>query len=90
MTHEIFSGLGKRLTRIEEGVLGGPTWATATMSFAQRLKFFRDTGEWPGMNSKAVTEMSMQGNIDAERADGKDYCAARKLERAREAGLKVK
>lgn len=80
----------EKLTQVEEILLGGPTWATQSMSFNQRLKFFRDTGEWPGANSKEATTMFMRGNIHAERKDGKDYCADKKLARANEAGLEIK
>lgn len=80
----------ERLVQIEEYFLGGNVWAIETMSLTERVKFFRDTGEWPGVHSKEATEMSMQSNIDRERAAGKDYCAEKKLSRAREAGLKIK
>lgn len=76
--------------KIEEGIFGKSTWATESMTFAQRLKFFRDTGEWPGVYSREATAMFMQSNIDAERAEGKQFCANQKLKRAKEAGLKVK
>lgn len=49
-----------------------------------------DTAEWPGMHLRETTELFMQGDIDAERADRKDYCADKKLKRAQEAGLKIK
>ena len=78
------------LTRIEESILCGSTWATSSMTFGQRLRFWRNTGEWPGVYLKTTTEMLMQSNIDAERSDGKIYCANRKLERVKDAGLKVK
>lgn len=83
-------GKKEKLTQLEEKILCGPTWATESMTFRQRLTFFRDTGEWPGLHSKAVTEMLMQGNIDAERAKGKIYCANQKLKRAKEARLEIK
>ena len=79
----------ERLTKIEEILLGGPTWATETMTFGQRLRFYRDTGEWPGACRRETLEMFMQGNIDAERAAGKTYCANQKLKRAKEAGLDI-
>ena len=82
--------IAERLTKLEERLLGGSTWATETMTFCQRLKFFRDTGEWPGACSKATLGMFMQGNIDMERAAGKTYCAKKKLKRAKEAGLDIK
>ena len=77
-------------TKIEEGLIGEETWATQTMSFTDRLRFYRDTGEWPGLYSKEVIEMFMQNSIDQERADGKSYCAQRKLDRAKEANLDIK
>ena len=78
------------LTNIERSLLCGDTWATQTMSFTDRLRFYRDTGEWPGLYSKEVIEMFMQNSIDQERADGKSYCAQRKLDRAKEANLDIK
>jgi hypothetical protein len=78
------------LNHIEEIILYGSTWAIETMTPWQRLKFYRDTGEWPGLHSKEVLEMFMQGNIDAERSAGKYYCAEKKLSRAKEAGLAIK
>lgn len=80
----------EKLVQIEKCFLGGSTWATETMSFGQRIKFFRDTREWPGLHLKETTEMFMQGDIDAERRDGKVYCAKKKLSRAKEAGLNIR
>jgi hypothetical protein len=80
----------QKLTKIEEFILCGKTWATETMSFWQRLKFYRDTGEWPGLHSKEALEMFIQGVINVEREAGKNYCAEKKSERAREAGLSIK
>ena len=82
--------ISERLTRIEERILGGPTWATQGMNFQQRLRFYRDTGQWPGLHTKGVTQMVMQNDIDAEKEQGKDFCAQQKLERAKEAGLDIK
>ncbi len=80
----------RRLVHIEKCLLGGDTWATEGMSLTDRIKFFRDTGEWPGVHSKEATKMFMQGDIDGERTAGKDYCAEKKLARAREAGLEIR
>lgn len=80
----------KRLTRIEEVMLGGGNWATESMTLKQRAKFYRDIGMWPGLHSREATEMFMQSHIDAERARGKNDCADRKSQRAREAGLTIK
>lgn len=82
MAKEIF-------TRIEETILCGSNWATETMTVGARLRFFRDTGQWPGLHTIEATEMFMQADIDAERAQGKHYCAQRKLARAKEAGLNI-
>ncbi len=82
--------IAEKITEIEEWILGDSTWATRSMTFGERLRFYRDTGEWPGLHSIVATEIFMQGDIDAERADGKDYCAGRKLQRAKEAGLNIK
>lgn len=79
----------RKLTEIERGLLG-ETWAILAMSFWARLRFFRDTAEWPGYYSKETTRVLMQQDIDAERADGKTFCANKKLARAREAGLDVR
>lgn len=76
-------------TRLEEQMLG-KTWATQRMSFWQRLKYFRYTGEWPGVYSEESTEMALQSTVDAERTDGKKHCAQIKLARAKEAGLNIK
>jgi hypothetical protein len=77
------------LTRIEQ-ILLGDTWAMQEMTSKDRLRFYRDTGIWPGYNRKELTSLIMQNDIDAERRDGKKYCADQKLARAREAGLDVK
>ena len=77
-------------TEVEAFVLGGQTWATREMSFPERLKFYRYTGEWPGLYSKETTRLFMQGSIEAERVAGKHFCAGIKLKRAKEAGLMVK
>ena len=80
----------EKLTIIEEKMLGCSNWATESMSFGQRVKFYRDTGEWPGVVSKQSLEIFMQSNINLERVDGKNYCVDKKLTRAKEAGLDVK
>ena len=82
--------LNKELNKIEEHILGGGTWATVEMTFWERWKFFRDTGEWPGIHSKEMSEMVLQSDIDGEKVAGKNYCAWQKSTRAKEAGLKVK
>lgn len=74
--------------KIETALLGR-TWAVATMTSLERLKFYRDTGEWPGIHSRITTEMFLQGDIDAERFDSKTYCADKKMARAKEAGLNI-
>lgn len=56
----------------------------------QRLKFYKDTGEWPGLSTKLLLEIVMQVDIDKERKDGKYFCAKQKLARAKEAGLAVR
>lgn len=80
----------EKLNQIEEFILCGGTWATETITFWQRLKFYRDTGEWPGLHSKDVLQFIMQNDIDTERKAGKNYCAEKKLSRAREAGLNIR
>ena len=77
-------------TKTEEALFYGPTWATETMTALQRLRFYRDTGEWPGVHSLEATEIFMQSDINQERAQGKDFCANQKLQRAMEAGLDIK
>lgn len=72
-----------------EAKLFGETWATEEMTLLQRLKFYRDTGEWPGVYTKETLEMNMRESIAAERADGKRDCVKRKLARAKEAGLNI-
>lgn len=64
-------------------------WASKP-SFLDRLRFFRDTGVWPGGCSKDSLRMFMEGNIEAEIADGKLGCARRKRARASEIGLEIK
>ena len=78
------------ITGVEEKFWGGPTWATEEMSVKDRLRFYRDTGLWPGQFEKATTASFMQADIDSARQAGQDFCAAQKLQRAREAGLDVK
>jgi hypothetical protein len=76
--------------KIERACMGGETWAMQSMTFAQRLKFYRDTGEWPGQHSDSATTMFIQGDINNERRDGKSFCANQKLRRAIEAGLDIR
>lgn len=59
------------------------------VSLADRLRFFRDTGLWPGQYEKETTASFMQADIDSAREFGQDFCADQKLQRAREAGLDV-
>jgi len=74
------------LTNVERVLLGN-TWAMERMSFWARARFGRDTGLWPGIHGEEVTRMFIQSDIEGELADGKLYCARRKLARAKEAGL---
>lgn len=59
------------------------------MNFGQRLNFYRNTGEWPGDQSKDTLENFMTKNILEEIRDGKASCAQIKIIAARSAGLKV-
>ena len=81
----------RQLTNIETRLLGGETWATRSMSFPQRLKFFIYTAIWPGLHLKETTEMALQNIIDREREGKAVDCALQRLiKRGREAGLTVK
>ncbi|KKU12250.1 MAG: hypothetical protein UX19_C0003G0005 [Candidatus Woesebacteria bacterium GW2011_GWA1_45_8] len=50
--------LERFLTGIEEELLG-KTWTMGSMTFRQRLRFFRDTGEWPGTHLRETTALTL-------------------------------
>jgi len=77
----------KTLTRVESKLLGGPTWATDSMTARERLRFYRDTGQWPGLHSKPSTQMFIEADIRSAEEIGQPECAEIKRCRAREAGL---
>lgn len=76
------------LARLEKSILG-QTWAMTSGSFDDRVRFYFATGDWPGHDSKEVTEIRVQLDIDDERADGKTECANKKLKCAKALGLDV-
>ena len=74
---------------LDKLIFAGPTWATVTITFGSRLRFYRDTALWPGQYFKATTEMYLQEDIKAEIKSDKLFCAQQKLTRAGEANLEI-
>ncbi len=70
----------------------GDTWALHDMRLVARLRFFRDTGERPGVYSKEVTAMHFESAIGHEIKENSieslDF-ARRLLQRTQEAGLNI-
>ena len=76
---------------VERSILGN-TWALEEMTLLGRLRFFRDTGEWPGVYSKPVTEIHFSSIISQELEEGsRDSLefAKRLLQRTQEAKLNL-
>lgn len=58
------------------------------LTFWQKVLIFRDFGFWPACGLVALT-MAIESNIQAERNDGKSYCAERKTKTAQRVGLEI-
>jgi hypothetical protein len=73
---------------VERKLTDNPNWTKDT-TLKERWRFFQATGLIPGYHTKSLTKILVTLDVQAELADGKQFCAMHKYLAAIAIGLNI-